>query len=460
MRSWTRRQFVQTTAGFLATGLVGSGCRRKTTLDLVADPKQLIDLPEGFSYQVLSQHGMTMSDGYRVPGLSDGMAAFSTDDGRITLVRNHEIKPFEFHYQPFANEDQKAKLDSTLIYDRGEGHTPGLGGTTTLVFNPKAREVEAEYLSLIGTEVNCAGGITPWGTWISCEETSNRAGVGTDEDEKFRLAQAIREKDHGFNFEVDPKTKGLTAPKPLKAMGRFDHEAVAVDKTTGFVYQTEDRSDGLFYRFLPNKNDKLDQGGTLQALVLPDWSAQLTRNWAGETQFPTHTPFAVDWVTLTDPEAQEGELRHQGQKKNAAIFARLEGLCEQNGAFYFTCTTGGAKKNGQIFRFTPGHVANKAHDQLELVLESDHAEDLYHPDNISPTPWGDLFLCEDAGSRSSLVGMRPDGTLYPVAHVPYTQSELAGACFDARGEMLFVNIQYPGTTLVITGPWDALTTHS
>ena len=454
MRSWTRRRFLQTSAGFFGATLLAAGCQRRSPLDLVADPKELIDLPEGFSYTVLSQHGDKMSDGYRVPGLSDGMAAFSTNDGRVALIRNHEIKPFEFHYQPYANDEQKARLDKNLVYDPGGGKTPGLGGTTTLVFNPKTKAVEAEYLSLTGTEVNCAGGATPWGTWISCEETSNRVGIGTDEDPEFRLAQATRDKDHGFNFEVDPSAKGLTPPRPLKAMGRFDHEAIAVDKKTGVVYQTEDRDDGLFYRFIPNKKGALHEGGQLQALSLPNWSHQSTRNWAGEETFPSNTPFAVEWITLTDVEAKDGELRHQGHQKNATYFARLEGLCEHAGRFYFTCTTGGAGENGQIFKFTPKHTSGKEHDELELKLESTEPDDLYHPDNITATPWGDLFVCEDAGSRSSLVGMTPDGKLYPVAHVPYGNSELAGACFDTTGTLLFVNIQHPGTTLVITGPWE------
>ncbi|MEM7281228.1 MAG: alkaline phosphatase PhoX [Pseudomonadota bacterium] len=456
MRSWTRRRFLQTSATFFGAGLTHKVWSRGVTLDLVADPNQLIDLPDGFSYQVISENGAMMSDGYKVPGLADGMAAFSRQDGRIVLIRNHEIMPFEFHYQPFIDDAQKARLNPELVYDYGGGETPGLGGTTTLVFNPKTKTVEEEYLSLLGTEVNCAGGTTPWGTWVSCEETSNKAGVGTDEVKRFRLLRSTREKNHGYNFEVSPDSKGLSQPIPLQAMGRFDHEAIAVEPKTGTVYQTEDRNDGLFYRFLPKQPGNLTQGGKLQALTLKNWSSQDTRNWSAKQTFPLNQRFEAQWITMEDPNALETELRFQGKKKNATIFARAEGICVHDGRYYFTCTTGGKNKHGQIFCLTPGAINGDSADHLTLVVESQNPEDLRRPDNITSTPWGDIFVCEDAGDKSSLIGLTAEGQLYPFAHAPYKGSELAGACFDATGQLLFINIQQPGITLVITGPWDKL----
>ena len=111
----------------------------------------------------------------------------------------------------------------------GSGELPCLGGTTTLVYDTRTQTLEKHFLSLIGTIRNCAGGLTPWNTWITCEETMQKA-------------EGTYDADHGYNFEVPASADiGLADPIPLKAMGRFNHEAVAVDPKTGIVYETEDR---------------------------------------------------------------------------------------------------------------------------------------------------------------------------------------------------------------------------
>ena len=174
------------------------------------------------------------------------------------LVRNHEVFSWMDPSLSAFGADLSLvnQLDRSVFYDPGSSGTPPFGGTTTLLFDTQTQTLLSHHLSLVGTLVNCAGGPTPWGTWISCEETVETAGGS--------LAR-----DHGYNFEVPASLEGLpVTPTPLTAMGRFRHEAVAVHPPTGIVYQTEDMSDGLLYRFLPNSYGELEKGGSLQALAV------------------------------------------------------------------------------------------------------------------------------------------------------------------------------------------------
>ena len=208
---------------------------------LLPDSEGILNLPEGFSYRIISRKGDPMTDGFFVPGRGDGMAAFAGPDGKIIVIRNHEISPGDKEQGPFGeNLELLSKLSEADLYDYGRGNLPCLGGTSTFVYNPASGEIETEYLSLIGTIRNCAGGPTPWNSWITCEENTS-------------IANSKLEKNHGYNFEVPASaTPLLTKPQPIKEMGRFNHEAVCVDPSTHIVYQTEDRGDGLIYRYLPN----------------------------------------------------------------------------------------------------------------------------------------------------------------------------------------------------------------
>ena len=219
---------------------------------LLPDPAGILDLPKGFSYRVISALGDRMDDGEPVPDAADGMGAFAGSNGRIILVRNHEIKAAQ------------SSLGGSA-YDGWQGGGALMGGTTTMVFDPASGRVERQYRSLAGTIRNCAGGITPWRTWLSCEEDVSPAEAGLG-------------KNHGWVFEVPADLVGRAEPVPLTAMGRFYHEAAVVDPATGIVYLTEDRSDGLFYRFLPNVPGQLVKGGRLQAMAAVD-ERDSTRNW-------------------------------------------------------------------------------------------------------------------------------------------------------------------------------------
>jgi len=409
---------------------------------LVPDPQKVMDLPKGFHYQIISRTGAEMTDGLLVPGRQDGMAAFPGPDGRVILIRNHEN---EYPWRPLGPfgllNERFDKIDPALLYDARSENQPCIGGCTVVVYNPETGEVEQEFLRMAGTERNCAGGPTPWGTWITCEETETTPADGFT---KF----------HGYNFEVTPAVEpGMEKAEPLIAMGRFRHEAVAVDPETGIVYQTEDLGDGCIYRFIPDVPGELAKGGKLQALVIKGAPAD-TRNGPGsKIEFPLQKPVAVEWVDLDNPEAPENDLRFRAQKQGAAIFARGEGMWMGDHELYFACTSGGPKMFGQIFKLTPGR--GEGPDQLELFIESHDSNLMQNADNLVVAPWGDVIICEDSNApHKRLVGVTPKGEIYHLAKCVYNSSEIAGACFAPDGKTLFFNVQnYPGLTFAVTGPW-------
>ena len=430
-----RRQFLRAT-GTAFAALAASGCVRTGLASasaaagygpLVPDPAGLIDLPAGFSYRVISSLGEAMSDGGTVPDAADGMGCFDLGGGKLALVRNHELQ---------VQHDGGGA--SGLAYDTvARSLIPLPGGTTTLVLDAGTLAVERQFRSLAGTIRNCAGGITPWGSWLTCEENTQKAGGRIN-------------KVHGWVFEVPASATGPVDPVPLKAMGRFNHEAACVDPATGAVYQTEDRDDSLLYRFLPRERGNLAAGGRLQALAIdgvPD-----TRNWDAAT-FAPHSWQAVRWIDLDNVEAPEDDLRKRGAAAGATLFARGEGMWMGEGELYFACTSGGAAKLGQIFRLRP---QSSGADRLQLFFESTDIAQFNYGDNLTVAPNGHLIVCEDAYSdtvANRLIGLTPAGDPYPLALLR-AQTELAGACFSPDGKWLFVNAYSPTRTLAITGPWN------
>jgi secreted PhoX family phosphatase len=415
----------------------------------------VIDLPPEFTYSIISEAGERMDDGLLVPGKHDGMGSFAGSGGRTILVRNHEMDVGAKEYNPFGVKGTLLrKVDRRKLYDAGKGKKPALGGTTTLVYDTREQRLEKHFLSLAGTYRNCAGGVTPWNSWITCEEetaTPNADGQNPDDP---------MEKEHGYNFEV-PATEepGLAEPLPLKAMGRFRHEAVAVDPRTGIVYQTEDRSDGLLYRFIPNEPGKLLSGGRLQALKIKNAPQTDTRNFR-ETAVQVGEKLEVEWVDIKNVASPDDDLRYQGFfESGAARFARGEGIWYGRDAVHFACTNGGIKKKGQLWRYFPSRYEGAAGElnapgQLELFIEPNDGDLIENCDNVTIAPWGDLIVCEDGKTPQYLVGVTPKGEIYRFARTSH--SEFAGACFSPDGTTLFVNILGTGMTLAITGPWDRL----
>jgi secreted PhoX family phosphatase len=407
------------------------GTKRIGYGELKPDPKGILDLPAGFQYRIISKLGDRMDDGAIVPNAADGMAAF---DGALAgypdhtvLIRNHELT---------ARHYTKVAAPAERLYD-----PIAHGGTITLVVN-RDRQLVKQYVSLAGTVRNCAGGKTPWGSWLSCEEdTSTPAGNDTT-----NYAQVAKK--HGYNFEVPVNATAPVRPEPLIAMGRFNHEAIVVDPRTNVIYQTEDRNDGLFYRFMPKSPGQLNAGGKLEALKIKDRPQAITAR-----NFPIGQPMAVEWVPIEDVDPIEDTVRIEGFSKGAAQFSRGEGICYSEGVVYFTCTNAGIIQSGQVWRYEPD-PSGKTGGSIALFLESDNPESLSFPDNICMSAWGDMFVCEDGlEQQQHVVGITNKGEMYRFAHNALNQSEFAGACFAADAKTMFLNIYNPSITFAIWGDW-------
>jgi uncharacterized protein len=418
-----------------STDAVGYGGLRATKARNTGE--EILRLPDGFEYSVIGKTGTKMSDGNPTPAAHDGMAAFKVKN-ELRLVRNHEINGA-------IGRDGAAFGDSALAYDTKAG-----GGTTTLIIDPKTREIVKDFVSLNGTLQNCAGGPTPWGSWISCEETTLGKGLGKDDRGRERGGFA---QNHGYCFEVVAGADGAVKATPLAAMGRFVHEAIAVDARTGVVYLTEDRGAAGFYRFIPKQQGKLSEGGKLQMLAIAGrrQSDLRTGRKAGES-------LDVSWVDINEPDPPDAEnsvdaVYRQGFALGAATFARLEGCWYGGDSVYFTSTSGGDKRLGQVWQYTPqGNDKGK----LKLIFESPEEDVLNMPDNLCVSPNGGLILCEDGSSEQYMRGLTREGHIFDFAKniLPgYEGKEFAGATFSPDGQTLFVNIQTPGMTLAIWGPW-------
>lgn len=392
----------------------------------------LLLLPAGFRYMSFGWTGDAQADGIATPAAHDGMAAFATGPGRTRLIRNHEVR---------IGAGAPAGIGRNLVYDPLTG-----GGTSTLDFDTAAGKLTASHSSIAGTGVNCAGGPTPWGSWLTCEETMDQPGT------------AAVSRPHGYVFEVP--LVGAAEPEPLRAMGRFIHEAAAIDPATGIVYETEDRTLAGFYRFTPNKRGLLASGGTLEMLAIarsPLYDTRI-RPVVGRS-------LPVSWVTIDRPDdpanPDPAAVFRQGYAKGGAIFARLEGAWYGDGRIFIVATSGGTQKLGQVFAFDPEK------QELTLVFESPNGAVAKNLDNVTVSPRGGLVVCEDGGGQPQRVhGLTRDGHIFPFVQNnvvldgerngfrgDFRTREFAGAVFSPEGDWLFVNAQAPGITFAITGDW-------
>jgi secreted PhoX family phosphatase len=441
--SVSRRSFLHGTGAVIAAGSLSQVVQSRASAQgpqnrggygaLIPDPAGLVDLPAGFSYRIFSREGDALSGGGVVPGCHDGMAAFSALFFGDFLVRNHEINP----------EDAEEDGTVTVAKPKGITYDPdGTGGTTTLVVN--GGRVLQSKISLAGTLDNCAGGPTPWGTWLSCEETTETLS-----------------KPHGYIFEVDPWTRGN--PEPIKAMGRFEHEAVAFDRD-GTAYLTEDTSEpyGLIYRYQPRQRlrgrGSLHAGGALSALQVEGVTADLSEVTEAGTVLP------VKWVEIenVDPGDKDAPTREQGIGKGATPIQKAEGAWRgRDGSIWFTASyaVGPTPEDpedaptvnahsGQIWKYDPRK------DKLELVAIFPLGTPWDGPDNITVGPHGFAVACSDGEDEQFLIGVSDDGKVWPLARNANGDDEFTGATFSPDGRTLYANIQgAPAFTLAITGPW-------
>ncbi|MFF8866832.1 alkaline phosphatase PhoX [Streptomyces sp. NPDC015139] len=408
---------------------------------LVPDPNGLLDLPKGFRYHVLSREGDQLRSGEgRVPSHHDGMAAFAGGGGRTHLVRNHENRVTAAIAVPTVEG---------LTYDPA-----GKGGCTALTLDAD-RRVLSERVAIAGTAVNCAGGRTPWNTWLTCEETEDRAGTNG------------YTKDHGFIFEVHPTDPLRTGAVPLTAMGRFQHEAIAIDPHKGVVYETEDAFEkpfGLFYRFLPDRPlggvGSLRAGGRLQAMRVPGVPDLSTVQETG-ARFD-----GIEWVDVPDPLAASTPTRLQDYGPGGITHAqKLEGCYWGRSCVYFVSSFARsadgstADHYGQIWRYDP------ARRRLTLVVVFGPDTDVQlpgeSPDNICLAPGGGLMVCEDGNGAQHVFGVTRKGEVYAMARGRQNigtadkpeWGEFAGVTFAPDGRTMYVNCYTPGTTFAVTGPW-------
>jgi secreted PhoX family phosphatase len=414
---------------------------------LIEDPDKIMDLPEGFSYKIIARSGERMTYGFHVPGHPDGMGAFEGPDGSTIILRNHENFPeYLPKYGPFGPSNELVRqLNGKFIYDNGREGGPALGAVTTLVYDTKAQKLRRQFLTLAGTLVNCSGGVTPWNSWLSCEEI-------------FKNPTFVLAKKHGYVFEIpaSPEQK-VVKPVPLKTMGRFVHEALAVDPRTNIIYQTEDQLDSLIYRFLPDRPGRLEEGGRLQCLSIDGRPRLDTRNW-DEQRVRSGDKLSVKWLDLDDVNPKKDDLRLRGFKNGGALFASGEGMDYFEKAVYFGCTNGGPIKAGQIWQYVPSPYEGTERESespgtLELFVEINDREICENPDQMTGTPWGDVFVCEDGFGEQYLFGITPQAKIYRFARNAQDESEFAGICFSPDGSTAFVNYLSTGFTFAITGPW-------
>ncbi|WP_210587608.1 alkaline phosphatase PhoX [Streptomyces sp. GESEQ-35] len=433
------------TEAALSPGRVGYG-------PLIADPDGLLALPAGFKYRVITYSGKTkLESGESTPSNHDGTATFDGPRGTTLLVNNHEIGG------PRTKVPYPVPLTEGLVYDPAAG-----GGCTVVEVRPDGSI--AEWVGIAGTATNCAGGSTPWDTWLTCEETEDKAGSNG------------MTKDHGYVFEVDPADRRANkSPKPIKALGRYAHEAVVIDPKRGHAYLTEDASNpnGLLYRWVPEDGFRhgrgklrnlADDAGELQAAKCFDSGGKFIDDLSRATKIGT--VFGVDWIEVPDRDAKTTPTRKQFTDAQITRCRKLEGMWWGDGGAYIVSSyaraeSPGTPHDGQVWFYDPKRRTLTLKVLLGVNADPSKEGAFDSPDNITVSPYGGLIIAEDGNGIQHLFGATDSGRTYPIARNELNlgtedepeYSEFTGVTFSPDGKILYANIQTPGIMLAITGPW-------
>ncbi|ABW09955.1 WD40 domain protein beta Propeller [Parafrankia sp. EAN1pec] len=342
---------------------------------LAADANGVM-LPSGFTSRIVARSGQVVSGtSYTWHNAPDGGAVFLNGTGWM-YVSNSEVGS-------------------------------SAGGASVLRFDSSGTVTSAQRI-LSNTSSNCAGGATPWGTWLSCEETSN-----------------------GRVWETYPATGASAVSRP--AMGRFKHEAAACDPVRQVIYLTEDQTDGCFYRFRPTTWGNLSSG-TLEVLV------------AGSGTSGTAT-----WQVVPDPDGSPTATR--SQVSGAKHFNGGEGCHYANNTVWFT-----TKGDNRVWEV---HVDTNTFElAYDDSLVSPGPAPLTGVDNITGSTYGDLYVAEDGGNLEICI-ITPDDIVAPILRlVGHNSSEITGPAFSPNGQRLYFSSQRGtsgsssgGITFEVTGPF-------
>jgi secreted PhoX family phosphatase len=459
-----------TASGSLAAPAAADAVSRRRTPQvpgpLLDDPAGLLALPAGFTYRVVSVAGeTTLLTGEKSPDRPDGTGAFRWRD-RIRLVQNHEQGPGAALPVPQV---------AGTVYDAA-----ALGGGCTVIEVTGRGHRVAEWVGLSGTISNCAGGVTPWGTWLTCEETEVRAGATS--------GGATLAEDHGWIFEVAPGP-GRQRPVPIRPWGRYPHEAVVVEPSRRRVYLTEDASspNGLLYRWTSD-GPRLREGslqdlgptaGRLEALKVEAPDGGHLDDLSRITAQYLNRPLRTSWVPVPDRLAITTSTRKQFAADQVTRSKKLEGAWGDREGFFFDSSyahagdvpAGSVQHDGQIwyYHYGTGTLTLKAYFPYVAALHAADADPAAlrglgvtyfdGPDNVHVTPWGGLVIAEDGDGDNHLVGWTEATGAWPLARnqinaadelASAVYNELTGPTFSPDGRLLFANVQEPGHTFAIS----------